>query len=109
MLDNFYSFQNAILEKYPHGAKTSDSGLTKDFQQARLALWQIRNFCLIFDRNTFDLKNNALLRILCYLLRFCNDLISLEFVWFTQYKWNVEKQFSETLYFNILNDIINKC
>lgn len=43
MLDNFYSFQNAILEKYPHGAKTSDSGLTKDFQQARLALWQIRN------------------------------------------------------------------
>lgn len=92
MLDIFYSFQNAILEKYPHGAKTSDSGLTKDFQQARLALWQIRNCCLIFDRNTFDLKNNALLRILCYLLSFCNDLISSEFLWFTQYKWNVEKQ-----------------
>lgn len=38
MFDIFYTFQNAILEKYPHGAKTSDTGLTKDFQQARLAL-----------------------------------------------------------------------
>lgn len=56
MVDNFYTFQNAILEKYPHGAKTSDSGLTKDFQQARLALWQIRSFCLIFDKNIFHLN-----------------------------------------------------
>uniref|UniRef100_K1PYW1 Centrosomal protein of 290kDa coiled-coil region domain-containing protein n=1 Tax=Magallana gigas TaxID=29159 RepID=K1PYW1_MAGGI len=35
--------RNAILEKYPHGAKTSDSGLTKDFQQARLTIDRLEN------------------------------------------------------------------
>lgn len=35
--------KNAILEKYPHGAKTSDTGLTKDFQQARLTIERLEN------------------------------------------------------------------
>ncbi|XP_061195068.1 centrosomal protein of 290 kDa-like isoform X3 [Saccostrea echinata] len=35
--------KNTILEKYPHGAKTSDMGLTKDFQQARVTIERLEN------------------------------------------------------------------
>ncbi|XP_056015074.1 centrosomal protein of 290 kDa-like [Ostrea edulis] len=35
--------KNAILEKYPQGAKTSDTGLTREFQQARLTIDRLEN------------------------------------------------------------------